>query len=648
MGDQEAQAKQALKAIKTASEQTVRSAIASAIPVASSQILTVSVPGTVINYKSSSGDFIYNADETIKTPLANRSVARSYLATLDLLMPVEASVSGVIGSENPAPIDGRLKIVRDRYLKAMDYLKSVDDTPGANSRSKLATYILKQESWSKAVKEYSEAQDSAITAVKPGPTATTGEVKAAREAYMQWIQEYGRDFKHAVQAKYMDWVVHGYKFMIDYNFGIVDISSAMKRIENSKEAFRNLTLIADDGDKVENWDVNNKNPTPSEIRAEIRRLKNLLASHITLKEGIDKNAIFPVLSENKTDDDNELKQAYANVYSSMEADNEKILDTPKKGPNTNGPAADSTKPFTDLVKAQSNWNDNSLNRNKNTVRSNLELKKTAAKGWIDKKIKMLEEDIKELELKLPNGGQSGIVALQVVDEKGVNVTDEERRANPALVGRAVPDKPSPWTRVSCRASSTTDIKETETTESASAVAAKLGWGLWRASGGGSNTQSSAKAMLSMSNLSVEISMDCIVVEIDRPWLHAELFSDAELDSGKFDISPGEDKLKAIYETRVAVRAEYQQFSSFPTAFVLAADVELDFSGDTTALESAVSASSFSANVSVGYGPFSVSASHSQSKSSSKTKMQSTATGCKISVQAPQIVGWVQTLLPQLP
>ena len=41
-----------------------------------------------------------------------------------------------------------------------------------------------------------------------------------------------------------------------------------------------------------------------------------------------------------------------------------------------------------------------------------------------------------------------------------------------------------------------------------------------------------KAMLSMSNLSVEISMDCIVVEIDRPWLHAELFSDAELDSGK--------------------------------------------------------------------------------------------------------------------
>ena len=45
----------------------------------------------------------------------------------------------------------------------------------------------------------------------------------------------------------MDWVVHGYKFLVDFNFAVVDISSGMKRIENSKEAFRNLTLVADDG-----------------------------------------------------------------------------------------------------------------------------------------------------------------------------------------------------------------------------------------------------------------------------------------------------------------------------------------------------------------------------------------------------------------
>lgn len=53
-----------------------------------------------------------------------------------------------------------------------------------------------------------------------------------------------------------------------------------------------------------------------------------------------------------------------------------------------------------------------------------------------------------------------------------------------------------------------------------------------------------------------------------------------------------------------------------------------FSGDTTKLESAVSASSSSANLAVGYGPFAISGSHSSSKSKSRTKMESTATGCR--------------------
>ena len=33
----------------------------------------------------------------------------------------------------------------------------------------------------------------------------------------------------------------------------------------------------------------------------------------------------------------------------------------------------------------------------------------------------------------------------------------------------------------------------------------------------------------MANLDVEVSMECLVVNIERPWLHEELFSDSELD-----------------------------------------------------------------------------------------------------------------------
>lgn len=45
----------------------------------------------------------------------------------------------------------------------------------------------------------------------------------------------------------MDWVVQGDKFNIEFNFGTVDISSGMARVESSKEAFRNLVFTGMDG-----------------------------------------------------------------------------------------------------------------------------------------------------------------------------------------------------------------------------------------------------------------------------------------------------------------------------------------------------------------------------------------------------------------
>lgn len=45
----------------------------------------------------------------------------------------------------------------------------------------------------------------------------------------------------------------------------------------------------------------------------------------------------------------------------------------------------------------------------------------------------------------------------------------------------------------------------------------------------------------------------------------------------FKISPGEEALKEAFEKEKNIDGEYQQFSSFPTAFVVAADVELSVS-----------------------------------------------------------------------
>jgi len=80
---------------------------------------------------------------------------------LDLLVPVEASVSGVIGNEVAELTDTRLKTIRDRYKLSMAYLTSADDTPGSNGKSKVDTYVQKQSAWAREVQAYASAQAQA-------------------------------------------------------------------------------------------------------------------------------------------------------------------------------------------------------------------------------------------------------------------------------------------------------------------------------------------------------------------------------------------------------------------------------------------------------------------------------------------------------
>jgi hypothetical protein len=42
-------------------------------------------------------------------------------------------------------------------------------------------------------------------------------------------------------------IVNGCKYKVDYYFGVADVSSAMKRVESSKEASWNLVVIDPDG-----------------------------------------------------------------------------------------------------------------------------------------------------------------------------------------------------------------------------------------------------------------------------------------------------------------------------------------------------------------------------------------------------------------
>ena len=162
-------------------------------------------------------------------------------------------------------------------------------------------------------------------------------------------------------------------------------------------------------------------------------------------------------------------------------------------------------------------------------------------------------------------------------------------------------------------------------------------------------QPNRKASEATASCNVSVKFEALMVTIDRAWLHGELFSDPELNTRPdVALSPGALSLhKFIDQKDNKSLAQYPYFPSYPTAFIVASNIELEFSGDTSNLESAVESSHTDAQVKVGWGPFSLSASHSQDKTSSKTKMETTATGTRITLEAPAIIGWVSQLLPQL-
>lgn len=238
-----------------------------------------------------------------------KSVSRSYVAALDTLIPVEASVSGTIALNKDKKLAPRFETIRNRYTTAMKYLTSRDEDSG---KSKLTVYVRKQEAWNTAVEQYAVAQQRQQEIISREGLSPDEQ----RDKYLEWLQVSARDYKAMIQARYMDWVVHGYKFEVEFNFGVVDISSGMKRVESSKEALRNLTIIGIDGasenatvnlepsdwaqkalDKYKHWASKNTGPSVLDLRAEIKRLGKLLISHQALIEAMEtEKGFMPVLA----------------------------------------------------------------------------------------------------------------------------------------------------------------------------------------------------------------------------------------------------------------------------------------------------------------------------------------------------------------
>ncbi|CAG1965212.1 unnamed protein product [Fusarium graminearum] len=708
---------QAMKMVVQAAlvSQKVREALQASLPVATEQLMTVQIPGTIIDTTgeinqppSEPGPYVWNSKEESDTPhrikvnesrlvdnmvplskvmmgITGKSVARSYAAALDMLIPEDAPIETDKSTATKTA-------AADRYVAAMRYLTS---TAPNSSKSVIDVYVEKQQAYSEAMNKWEAAKTKARSDAKE---RFPGNVKEQQRFYDDWNQESFRNFKNNAQAKYMDWIVNGSKYKVDYYFGIVDVSSAMKRVESSKEAARNLVVIDPDGstewqevhltplnwaslckEKVDQWGEQNNKLSRKDFESEIKRLNRLLLSYTGLKNSIDPDgstgraieAAKAKAATNGTTGDNpgENNQTVTETPTTV---TQRVVDPEGKLATAYKDLYDeqnNTPPDRKKIQEKQNALQAALDANgKANMENNKQIASDLSKGskkekllWINSMIADVESQVKLLEKGLEDFFKASTSCPAIIDVIKRDVKDPGQEEKGELVstqyaeadGQYADPKfniPRNGVAITLSVSSSSQSSSTETfSSSTSASASASGW-WWSASASVNHSEASMKASQATSNCAVDIKFEALLVTIDRAWLHGELFSDPELNTGDdVKLSPGAlDLHKLIDQKNDKALANYPYFPSYPTAFIVASNVELEFRGDTSSLEEAVESSHTDAQVKVGYGPFSLSGSHSQDKSSAKTKMETTATGTRITLEAPAIIGWVSQLVPQLP
>ncbi|CAE6473609.1 unnamed protein product [Rhizoctonia solani] len=590
----------------------IREAVRAALPTPPEQFFTLMVPGKVVDLN------MYKVeDDRVILPLATelnqailcddmpvlstlqlgptgRSVARSYAPTISKLK----------AAGTPIGIDDGNSMTPDqkRYNQAMKILSSE-----------------KQAVYTQAVANKTKAFRDALQLARDDPINKTP--AQIRQAYDQWVSENARTYRNNVQATYMDWVITGKKEEVEYWFSVVDQDSALARVEKSKEVMRWAVVQDSDGSceyqkvKLEPADWANKcldriksganqTKTAEWYTWEINRLEQTNSLLEVMKTS---PPAFDATGESKDNADlnTQAKEADDQLRSAMaeqmrtEHEYQKALSSSKKA----APGSDEDTAAKEKVKETL--------KNYQKAQTNVrECREKYDKVNLDK----LSYDNKAAHNNL----------IKDLQDKDPQAPSEGAKAGPDF-----------FTPITVEVTSSSETKRTE--ESATSFSA------------------GASAMSELAESSVKISFECMRVDITRPWLRPELFYDEELVPGPgVLISPGFARLGALMEGKVpAEQAEkelqdYSVFPLYPVGFLVACNVILEISGSTSSLEMYMNSSSTSASASVGYGPFSASASGAHSNSNAGSTCKSTASGCRIQIKSPQIIGWISRMVPALP
>ncbi|GLB33855.1 hypothetical protein LshimejAT787_0107390 [Lyophyllum shimeji] len=661
----------------------IREALRKALPAPPEQFFTVMIPGKVVNFADYSKGFDDEGNQTtavlptvtqlnqailcddmpVLAPIqlgpTGRSVARSYDAALSKLIPAGTTVG--VDVKDPK----NLTEEEQRYKKAMDYLLSRH--PQHPEKTRVQMYTEKQKAYTQAVEAKTKAFREALEKAMNDPRYVSLDQK--QQAFNDWVAENARTYRNFMQGAYMDWVVTGMKEEVEYWFAVVDRETAMARVEASKEAMRAAVVHDTDG-AVEyqtvrctppNWahlakkkalSKKNRTRTPEWYSWEISRLEKMNGMLRALKKATPS---FPIQPEPPTSQPEQLEGAMTKFLKAREAYQQAAADKNAKDEDkkrllrelqtVRGElAAEEAKVDRDKVQ-------NLTGKNQEATRKLYE-KLQGDDGLVTKILEENEKKIKayteELQAVLGGTEKGQTIVDEVAKDLGVPRPLPDPAAQPAGS-----DEEDYFTAITVEISSSGSEEHSDSKATSTSFGASGGWGLFSASVDASHSESAANASAAMAKNACKISFECMRVDISRSWLRPELFYDADLTVGPNEfISPGFGRLRELMEsTSKSAEQELQRYSTFPlypTAFLLAANIVLEISGETSAIQSHFQSSATSVSASVGYGPFSMHASVSTSAQEADSSCEAIAQGCRITIKSPQIIGWISQMVPALP
>lgn len=227
---------------------------------------------------------------------------------------------------------------------------------------------------------------------------------------------------------------------------------------------------------------------------------------------------------------------------------------------------------------------------------------------IKSRITSLNSEIQRLEGRLTGNNPPDMIVKVEGDKNGpIEKSKPDTSGGAVGSGRGDSGTADVWTDIAFTVSAQTDDHKLEEHGKSGAFHAEAQ--TWYAAVKAESSFSENDKAISdfMSKCTISGSFSAMVVSIKRPWLHAELFQDFDIDipAGTF-LSPGAKTIKYWVENgddeyNGYVRNNYGKFPAYPTAFIVAADANLSFKSSQSEAQDALNVLQTDSSVEASFG-----------------------------------------------